>query len=278
MNSSVVKRAIGTLTVYAILAVTVVIVFVPIAWAVGTSFKPFAEVYTRAHAIFPTTLQWENYIQVFRVANFQRYFLNTLLVSGAVCAITLTASSMAAYAFARLRFPGRETLFLLYLSTLIIPPQVVLIPNFVIMRELNLLNSLTALVLTRAFLPLGTFLLRQFFLGIPKELEESAVMDGCGYARRFIQIVLPLAKPALATLLIITLLQVWNDYLYPLVFIQSDAKRTLTLGLAILMGDFDVQWNLVMAATILSVLPLVVIYLFLQRFFIEGIALSGTKG
>jgi len=263
---------------YLVLGFFALTVMVPMLWAIGTSLKTYGEVFARPLAFIPDVPQWDNYAEIFRIAPFARYFLNTLIVSLVVCAVTLLSSAMSAYAFARLKFPGREAIFVLYLATMMIPQQVILIPNFVIIREMGLIDSLTALILTRAFLPIGTFLLRQFFMGIPQELEEAAVIDGLGYARRFSSIILPLAKPALVSLLIITLLLVWNDYLYPLVFIQSDSNRTLTLGLSILQGDLDIRWNLVFAATLVTVAPLVVVYLALQRFFIAGIALSGTKG
>jgi multiple sugar transport system permease protein len=272
------NRTLSYAITYLILGFFAITVLVPMLWAIGTSLKTYGEVFSQPLAFIPDVPQWDNYAEIFRIAPFARYFVNTVIVSLFVCAITLLTSAMSAYAFARLKFPGRETIFVLYLATMMIPQQVILIPNFVIIREMGLIDSLTALILTRSFLPLGTFLLRQFFMGIPQELEEAAVIDGLGYTKRFVSIILPLAKPALVSLLIITLLLAWNDYLYPLVFIQSDSNRTLTLGLSILQGDLDVRWNLVLAATLVTVAPLVVVYLALQRFFIEGIALSGTKG
>ncbi len=278
MRNHTIRFVIGRAASYLVVAFFLLAVVVPLTWTLGTSLKTWGEVFARADAFLPEVPQWQNYLEIFRIAPFGRYFLNTLTVAAAVCTLTLVTSSMSAYAFSRLSFPGREAVFILYLSTLMIPQQVILIPNFVLIRTLGLMDSLLALILTQTFVPLGTFLLRQFFFGIPRELEEAATMDGMGYAGRFTRIVLPLAKPALVTLLIMTLLLSWNDFLYPLVFIQSDLNRTLTLGLSILTGDLDIQWNLVMAATIIAVSPLVVIYLFLQRYFIEGIALSGTKG
>jgi multiple sugar transport system permease protein len=159
-----------------------------------------------------------------------------------------------------------------------IPRQVVLIPNFIIFREMGLLDTHWSLVLSGIFTAYGTFLLRQFFLSIPRELEEAAVIDGYGYWARFVSIIIPLSKAALTTLLIITLLNIWNEYLYALVFIQSDRNRTLTLGIALLRGDFDVKWNQVMAATLISIAPIVLVYLSAQRYFVEGIALTGVKG
>ena len=278
MNRHKISRYTNATVLYTILTVVSVLVFAPLLWVIGTSLKTYPETIIRASALFPEVPQWRNYVEVFALAPFGRYFMNTLVVSVSVIAITLITSAMAAYAFSRLKWPGREGVFVLYLSMLIIPVHVVLVPNFILLRELRLLDTLLALIFTRAFLPLGTFLMRQFFMGIPRELEESAIIDGCGYGRRFASIIVPLSKPAFVTLLIVTLIMIWNDYLFPLVFIQSRLNRTLTLGLAILAGDFDVQWNIVMAATILSISPLVVLFLFAQKYFIEGVALQGTKG
>lgn len=263
---------------YLLLFVLFLFFFVPFWWMIATSLKDDTEVYTKAYSLFITKFHFENYRDVFSSMPFSRYFLNTLLVSVAVIFGTLITSSMAAYAFARLHFPGRDTLFFLYLATLMIPRQITLIPNFILFKHLGLLDNLWSLVLSGIFTAYGTFLLRQFFLSIPRELEEAAVIDGYGYWARFVHIILPLAKAGLTTLLIITLLSIWNEYLYALVFIQSDAKRTLTLGIALLRGDYDIRWNLVMAATLVSVSPIVIVYLSCQRYFVEGIALTGVKG
>ncbi len=264
--------------IYLFLVFLFFVIFVPFWWTVATSFKTFDEVYTRSYALIPNQFNLDNYRAVFDSMPFGMYFWNTVKVSSVVCLGTLLTSAMAAYAFSRLHFPGRDLLFFLYLSTLMIPRQVVLVPNFILFKWMGLLDTHWTLVFTGIFTAYGTFLLRQFFFGIPRELEEAAIVDGYGYFSRFVRIILPLSKPALATLLIITLLNIWNEYLYALVFINSDVKRTLTLGLSLLRGDMDVQWNLVMAATTLSILPIVAIYLSAQRFFVEGIALTGVKG
>jgi len=272
------NRNLLRVMLYVGLIVAAFAILLPLLWAVSTSFKSYPDVLAHPYQLLPRSVHPANYVEAFKTIPFLTYFLNTVKVSFFTCLGTLITSAMAAYAFARLRFPGRDALFLIYLSTLMIPRQVVLIPNFIIMKTLHLLDTHWSLILTGIFTAYGTFLLRQFFLTIPNELEEAAIIDGYGYARRFTQIILPLSQPALVTLFIITLLNIWNEFLFALVFINSDAKRTLTLGLAILRGDFDVQWNLVMAATLLSILPLVAIFLAAQRFFIEGIALSGVKG
>ena len=265
------------MAVYVILGLGGVTMVFPFLWTLLTALKPFSEVMTNPYGL-PRQWVWSSFIEVFQVLPFLLYFINTLKIT-AFCTIgMLTTSAMAAYAFARLRFPGREIIFMCYLGSLMIPHQVTLVPMFILMKWFGLLDNHLSLILPGMFGAYGTFLLRQFFLTIPHELEEAAVVDGCGYVRRFINIILPLAKPALATLAVITIIGAWNDYLHPLIFLHSESKRTLTLGLAFLRGDFDIQWNLLMAATLLAILPMIVAFLMAQRFFVEGIALGGVKG
>ncbi|HUX20790.1 MAG TPA: carbohydrate ABC transporter permease [Spirochaetia bacterium] len=276
-RSATMARVGQTLLYVGLIVVSVLLVF-PLLWALSTSLKSYSEVISRPYQLIPASIHLSNFSDIFKSIPFLTYLLNTVKVSTLTCLGTLVTSAMAAYAFARLKFPGRDAIFLVYLSTLMIPRQVILIPNFIIFRTFHMLDTHWPLVLTGIFTAYGTFLLRQFFLTIPRELEEAAIIDGYGYRHRFTHIVIPLSQPALVTLFIITLLNIWNEFLFALVFINSDVKRTLTLGLSILRGDFDVQWNLVMAATLLAIMPLIIVYLSAQRFFVEGIALSGVKG
>ncbi|QTQ10936.1 carbohydrate ABC transporter permease [Treponema parvum] len=276
--NNIAKKKIENLIWYIVLFILFLYLFIPFWWMVVTSFKTYSEVYSKPYSLMFTSFHWQNYPDVLKSMPFFNYLWNTIKVSVFVCLGTLVTSGMAAYAFSRLYFPGRDMLFYIYLATLMIPRQVILIPNFLLFRRLGLLDTHWALILSGTFTAYGTFLLRQFFLTIPRELEEAAVVDGYGYFSRFVRIIIPLAKPALTTLLIITLLNIWNEYLYALVFLQSDHTRTLTLGLALLRGDFDIKWNQVMAATIFSIAPIVVVYLSAQRYFVEGIALTGIKG
>lgn len=250
----------------------------PFLWVISTSLKSYSELIMRPFAIIPEKILWINYLEVFKVVPFLLYIFNTVKISLLCTVGVLITSSMSAYAFARLRFPGRDLLFVVYLATMMIPRQVTLIPIFILMRDYNLVDTHAALILPSLVNAYGTFLLRQFFLTVPMELEEAAIIDGCGYFGRFTRVLLPLSKPALATLGIFTLLLAWNDYLYPLVFINSPHKRTLTLGLAIFRGDVDIQWNLLMAGTFISILPMMVAFLLAQRYFVKGIALTGLKG
>lgn len=263
---------------YLVLGLGAVMMVIPLLWALSLSLKSYTEIFKNPYGFLPKLWAWQNYVDVFRAVPFHLYFLNTLKIT-VVCTVgTVATSAVAAYAFARLQFPGRDYLFMGYLATLMIPRQITLVPTFLIMRWLGLLDNHLALILPGLFSAYGTFLLRQFFLTIPVELEEAATIDGCGYIRRFAQIILPLTKPALATLAIFTLMGQWNDFLYPTIFLSSEAKRTLVLGLAIFRGDVDVQWNLLMAAVVMSNAPIVIAFLSAQRFFVEGIATSGLKG
>jgi len=271
-------RIWSNLPAYLILGLGALIMLIPLLWSLSTSLKTYSEVFTNPFGLLPNQWSFQNFIEVFKVVPFHLYFLNTLKITVACTVGTLGTSAMAAYAFARLRFPGRDFLFWGYLATLMIPRQITLVPTFVLMKYLGLLDNHLSLILPGMFSAYGTFLLRQFFLTLPVELEEAAVIDGCGYLRRFFQIILPLSKPALATLGIFTIMAQWNDFLYPMIFINSDHNRTLTLGLAIFRGDADVQWNLLMAATTLASLPMVLAFLSAQRFFVEGIAMTGIKG
>lgn len=255
-----------------------IIMLFPLLWAFSTSLKTDIDALVNSYSLIPLEgIHFENYREVFSIIPYLTYLSNTVYVSLITIGVTLVTSSLAAYAFSRLHFKGREVLFLLYLATLMIPKQVVLIPNFIVLKKLGLLNNLWSLILTSSFTAYGTFFLRQFFKTLPVELEESAIIDGLGYWKRFLLIIIPLSKTALVTITIITLLNTWNDYLFPLIFINTDTARTLTVGLSLIRGDFNTRWNILMAATLLSISPLVVFFCCAQRSFIEGIALSGIK-
>jgi len=207
-----------------------------------------------------------------------RFFANSLIVAGAITLGQLLTSSLSAYAFARLRFPGRSLLFALYLATLIIPFQVTLIPNFILIHYFGWHNTYQGLIAPFVSSVFGTFLLRQFFLSIPIDLEEAALLDGAGHWVIYSRIILPLARPAIAALLIFAFLGSWNGFLWPLVVVDSEAMKTLPLGIIEFQGQYTVQWNLLMAGAALSVLPVLLVYLVAQRYIVEGIALTGQGG
>jgi len=261
---------------YVLLSAFALACLVPFIWMVLTSLTPENEIMTRTWA--PSRIAWENFPRAFTFFPFGRFLANTIVVAIGGTLVHLVTSCLAAYAFARLRFRGRDLLFLLYLGTLMIPQQVTVVPLFLMMRELGWINTFTALILPSAFHALGVFLLRQFFMTIPRELEESAFMDGAGRLRILWQILLPLSKPALATLGVFTFIREWNAFLWPLIATTSPDMRTLSVGLSLFTGQYGTQWHLLMAAATVTLLPTLLLFIFTQRYFVQGIALTGFGG
>lgn len=250
----------------------------PFIWMVATSLKDLSEVFTYPPRFFGERFKFENYGVMSERFPFFRFFLNTLKVSVIVTAVQLMTSSMAGYVFARLRFRFRDGLFGVYLATLMIPPQVTMIPNFLLMKFYGLIDTHAALILPLLVSAFGTFLLRQFFSTIPAALEEAAKIDGCTPFGIYRRIFVPLSKPAMATLGIFILMGTWNDFINPLIFLNSMNKMTLTLGLANMQGMYATDWPALMAATTLSILPIIIVFLFAQDLFVRGVTLSGLKG
>lgn len=250
----------------------------PFVWMISTSLKPESEVFQWPPRLLPWPPEWSNYPEAWGIAAFGRYFLNTALVAVSVTLVSLFLNSLAAYAFARLRFPGREPLFLVLLATMMIPFQATMIPTFLILEKLGWLDSYLGLTVPGFASAFGIFMLRQFMLGIPEDLLDAARMDGCTEFRVYRQIVLPLTKPALATLATFTFMGAWNDFILPLMVVKSDEMRTLTLAVAALSsGLYVMSFPLMMAAATFVILPVLVVFLFAQRFFTRSIALGGFK-
>ncbi|MBC2593475.1 carbohydrate ABC transporter permease [Ruficoccus amylovorans] len=283
----------GTWLAWIVLAGLAVTMLYPLLWMLGTSVKttdpsliaiegPSSSVFPAEPGVvknlFPRVWHWENYLEVFRQVPFARYFFNSLFVSLAVTIGQVVTSSMAAYAFSRLQFRGRDVLFFFYLATLMVPATVTLIPTFILLSGIGLIDTYFALIVPSIFTAYGTFMLRQFFLGLPTELEEAAILDGCGPVRIYFKIVLPLSGPALAALGIFSFLGTWQNLLGPLVKINRDALKPLSLGLLDFMDSYSANWPLLMAASLLSILPVVFIFLFGQKFFVAGVRLGGVKG
>lgn len=226
----------------------------------------------------PEQPHWGNYVRIFEVLPFARFFMNSLVVALAVTGLQLVTCSMAAYAFARLRFKGRDTLFLGYLGTLMIPAQVVLIPNFIVLRQLGWIDTYQALILPAAFSAFGTFLLRQYFLTIPRELEDAAVVDGANHWQIYLRVIMPLSGPALSALAIFAFLSNWNSFLYPLIVTTRVNMSTLTVGLNTLQGQYNTAWTLLMAGSVIALVPILLVFIFAQRYFIAGITMTGLGG
>ena len=261
-----------------LLSLVALLFLVPIIWMVLSALKPSAEVFTVPPKLFGSEIKFSNFAEAWNYLPFGRFIANTVFVAGVGTLITLTASAMAAYAFARLNFRFRGGLFVLYLSTLIVPQEVIVIPMFLVMQELGWVNSYKALILPWAFTAFGTFLLRQFFLTIPIELEEAAKIDGAGHIRILRSVIIPISAPAFAVLAVFTFISYWNSFLWPLIIINDTAKMTIPLGLDLFLGQQGQRWELLMAAATISMVPTVILVLALQKYLIRGIALSGLGG
>lgn len=250
----------------------------PFLWMIATALKsPDQPILDPAH-VLPQPVHWDNFGRAWTEAGLGRAFANSLFTSAAITALTLLTSSLAAFAFARLHWRGRDTVFLAYLGTLMVPTAVTLIPLFLVMRELRWINSYQALVLPASFSPYGVFLLRQFFLTIPAEIEEAARLDGCGPLDLYRRIVTPLARPGLATLAIFTFLGSWTSFLWPLIVTHRQELFTLPVALASFQELHSIQWPLLMAGSVLLTLPMIAAFLLGQRHFIHGIQMGSVKG
>lgn len=266
------------LLAHALLLAGGVVMLVPFLWMVSTSLKGPGQIFTDPPQWMPNPIVWQNYVQAVTIMPFGRFFLNSLIQSTGVTLLQLLTSSLAAFAFARLRFRGRDTLFLLYLATLMIPFPVTMIPNFILIRALGWVDTFRALILPPSFSPFSTFLLRQFFLTLPLELDDAARIDGASSFGIWWRIALPLSGPALATLAVFTFMGQWNDFLWPLVVTYSLEMRTLPVGLSAFQSRYTIQWHLLMAGSTIALLPILAIFLLGQRYFIQGITLTGMGG
>ncbi|MCY0879957.1 MAG: carbohydrate ABC transporter permease [Firmicutes bacterium] len=267
-----------TVLVYLVLIVAAIAMLVPFLWMLGTAFKSSSQVDAIPIIWIPWPLHFGNFVSAWTSVPFGRFFVNTLFVSVVSSVGQIITSIMAGYAFARMRFRGKQVLFLLTLSTLMIPFQVILIPTFLIIKYLGLVNSLWALILPNLATGFGVFLLRQFFLQIPTELEEAATIDGASRWRIMAQIMVPLARPAVATLALFTFLWSWNSYLWPLIVLSSPTKMTIQVGLSYFQGAHIGEYNIIMAGSFISLVPIIILFFLTQRQLVEGIVAGAVKG
>ena len=257
-----------------------VLMMLPFVWMFSTSWRLAKDSFNLPPEWLPTAFRYENYLEVFKAFPYFEVFLNSIRVASTVTVGQLITCSMAAFAFARLRFPGRDVLFIVVLSSMMIPGQVTIIPVFILVRVFGLLDKLEALIIPSLISAFGVFLLRQFLLTIPSELEDAAKIDGAGLFRIYSQIMLPLAGPGLSTLAIFTFNFHWNEFFRPLIFLSSPEKMTLPLGLTLMRGYLGATGNVsaIMAGITLALLPVLIVFLLAQRYLIEGITLTGLKG
>ncbi len=263
---------------YALLLAAALMMLIPFMWMISTSLKTDEYVLSIPLQFIPRPLTFGSYTRLAEIFPMPRMFWNSLVVAVVTTVGQLIVSAMAAYAFARIEFRGRNLLFSLYLATLMIPSQVTIIPLFILMRYLGWINSYPGLIAPGIFSAFGTFLLRQFFLTLPKELEEAAFIDGASRWTIFWRIIMPLSRPALATLGVFAFMGSWNAFLWPLFIVRNEQLMTLPVGLATLHGRWLTQWNLVMAGAVITIIPMLIVYLFAQRYFVQGVVTTGLKG
>lgn len=281
VNQLAVKRTAKILKqigLYLLLFIGAAIMLVPFLWMLSTSLKTGQYVLTMPPQFFPKPLTIDSYKRIFELYPMGRMLLNSLIVAILTTLGQLITSSMAAYAFARMHFRGRDTIFLIYLATLMVPFQVTITPLFILMRIFGWVNTYQALILPGIFSAFGTFMLRQSFMTIPVDYEESAILEGASPFVIFSRIILPLSTPTLATLAVFAFMSSWNSFLWPLFAVSDMEMMTLPLGLATLKGRWITEWNLMMAGTVISVIPMMLVFLFAQRYFIKGFVMSGLKG
>ncbi len=272
------KLHANTLVIHFLLMLTVIVTIGPFIWMFLTSIKTYEEAIRIPPQLFPQIPQWQNYRIVLEKFPIARLYFNTLFTVAAVVIGQVTISAMAAYAFARLHFPGRNLLFIAVLALLMIPGQIYLIPHYNIMVKLKLTNTLPALFIPRLFNVFGVFLLRQFFLVIPTDFDDAAKIDGCQYFQIFYKIILPLAKPGLAALAILTSLWTWQELMWPIIVNRTIDKLTLSAGLAFLIGEHTTYYEQVMAGGILAIWPMIILFILFQKQFVAGLTAAGIKG
>ena len=271
------KQLIVKIVAHLVLLLGAITMLVPFIWMLSSSVKSLGEVFVFPPTLFGEKIVWENYTKISSRFYYLAYFLNSVKVSAWVVIFQVFTSATAGYVFAKLNFKGRDRIFTLYLATMMIPFHVTVITNFLQMSMYGLVNTLWSLMLPASVSAFGTFLMRQFFVTVPNELIEAAKIDGCNPFKTFLQICFPMAKPTIATLSIFCFMNVWNDYFTPLIYINDSRKYTLPLGLASMKGMYSTDWPVLMASSVISVLPVLIAFLFAQDAFVKGVMMTGMK-
>jgi len=274
------RKMLKSIVTYLFLFAVAAMLILPFLWILSTSLKGNESIFVIPPKWIPDQIHWDNYSNVFEKMPFLTYLRNSVFISSMTIIGTLLSSSLVAYAFACLRWPGRNAVFIFVLATMMLPMQVTMIPLFVLFKNFGWLNTFKPLIIP-AFFGGGAFnifLLRQFFLTIPRELFDAARIDGCSEWRIYWNIVIPLAKPALATVAILTFMMTWNDFFGPLIYLSDKLKGTLALGLAMFIGQHQTEWGMLMAASVMMMIPMIVLFFLFQKYFIKGFMMSGIKG
>ncbi|MDW2798357.1 carbohydrate ABC transporter permease [Clostridium boliviensis] len=263
---------------YVVLLILTAAMLVPFAWMLSASLKLDKDVFIFPIQWIPQNPRWMNYIDIWTKIPLMTFVGNTVKITLIVTFLQILTSSFAAYAFAKLKFKYKDTLFMAYIATIAVPWQVYMVPQFMMMRNFGLNDSHLAIIFLQAFSAFGVFMMRQFYQGIPDELCEAARIDGMTEYQIYSKIMLPLSKPALSTLTIFTFVNTWNDFLGPLIYLKTESKKTLQLGLKMFISQYSSEYGLIMAASVLSLIPVLIVFLSLQKYFVEGIAATGVKG
>lgn len=272
------SRAAWMTLAYIALAAVAVCMIVPYIWMLSSSFKMNKDVFSFPMVWIPDDIRWQNYVDIWTRIPLGKFIYNTFKLSIIVTVLQLLTSSFAAYAFAKLRFRGRNLLFLSYIATIAIPWQAYMVPQFIMMREFGLNNTHLAIIFLQAFSAFGVFLMRQFYQNIPDELCEAARIDGLSEYGIWARLMLPLSKPALSTLTIFTFVATWNDFLGPMIYLTKTELKTIQIGLRMFISQYSAEYGLIMAASVVSIIPVLIIFLALQKNFVQGVAASGIKG
>ena len=272
------EKPVTRALIYGMLAVITFLTLLPLAWMLSASLKLDKDVFTVPVQWLPRSPQWTNYLKIWEKINLGTYTANSFKLTVIVTLIQVATSSFAAYGFCKCRFKGRNALFLAYVATIAIPWQVYMLPQFIEMRILHLTNTHIGYILMQSFTAMGVFLMRQFYMSVPDDLLEAARIDGLNEYGIYFRIVLPLSKPVVATLTIFSFVQIWNDFMGPQIYFSPDRLKTIQLGIRMFIGQYATEYGLIMAASVVALVPVVVVFLCFQRFFVQGVATSGLKG
>lgn len=273
------KEKIAKGILYAVLIIYAIATFYPFIWAIAASFKPLKEIVSGDLSLIPQNFTWGNYQYVLgRSSLFTRWFINSVIISVIGTAINILLNTMAGYALARLNFPGRQRIYYGFLALMMVPAQVLLIPNYLILMNLGMLDSFSALILPAAINIGNIFMMRQFFLSFPTDVEEAAALDGLSRFQTFFRIVMPLAKPSIATQAVFIFMSFWNEFMKPMLYLTTPSKYTLTLGLQTFQSqNGGVRWDQTMAASVITIIPIIILYLIFNKYFLQGVRMDGEK-
>ena len=272
------KNPIKRALLYIVLILVVIVMLVPLVWMLSASLKTADTVFGTTIKWIPENPQWENYKMIWTKIPFALFTFNSTKLTVIITLIQLFTSSFAAYGFAKCKFKGRDLLFLCYVATIAIPWQVYMLPQYIMMQKMHLVNTHLSIILLQSFTAFGVFLLRTFYLGIPDELLEAARIDGLSEYGIYARIILPLSKPSMATLTIFSFVTVWNDFMGPMIYFDSTKLKTIQLGIRLFVGQYSAHYEYIMAASVVALVPVFIVYLAFQKFFVQGIATSGLKG